>query len=146
MMAMLATTLLWAAMPPAAAATLDVVVAKATLDVVVANVRDGRGRVRVAACTAETFLKPSCQVNGEAEATAGEVTVTLELAPGTWAVQAYQDEDENHKIGTNLFGIPNEGLGFSNDAPFRFGPPSFADAAFRLIAGRSRIRLNLRYF
>ena len=112
----------------------------------VANVRNDNGRVRVAACTAETFLKAFCQVNGDAKAATGEVVVTLDVPPGVWAIQAYQDEDDNEAINRTLFGLPTEGLGFSNDAPFRFGPPSFADAAIRLGPGGGRIRLNLRYF
>lgn len=118
----------------------------ATLEVVVANIRNGNGRVRVAACTAETFLKDTCQVVGNAKAAAGEVMVRLEVPPGTWAVQAFLDEDDNREINRSFVGIPTEGLGFSNDAAFRFGPPRFADAAFILTAGGGRIRLNLRYF
>ncbi len=118
----------------------------AKLEIVVANVRSGKGHVRVAACSTETFLKDSCQWNGEVKAAPGEVTVTLEVPPGIWAVQAYQDEDGSGKVTRNFLGIPTEGLGFSNDAPFRFGPPKFADAAFRLEPGGGRIRLTLRYF
>ncbi len=118
----------------------------AKLEVVVANVRSGKGHVRVAACSADTFLKDFCQWNGEVRAAPGEVMVTLEVPPGVWAVQAYQDEDGSGKVTRNFFGIPTEGLGFSNDAPFRFGPPKFADAAFRLEPGGGRIRLTLRYF
>ncbi len=118
----------------------------AKLEVVVANVRSGKGHVRVAACSAETFLKDFCQWNGEVRAAPGEVVVTLEVPPGIWAVQAYQDEDGSGKVTRNFLGIPAEGLGFSNDAPFRFGPPKFADAAFRLEPGGGRIRLTLRYF
>jgi len=118
----------------------------AKLEIVVANVRSGKGHVRVAVCSPETFLKDSCQWNGEIKAAPGEVMVTLEVPPGVWAVQAYQDEDGSGKVTRNFLGIPTEGLGFSNDAPFRFGPPKFADAAFRLEPGGGRIRLTLRYF
>jgi len=116
------------------------------LEVVVAKVRNGKGHVRVAACSVDTFLKESCQWNGEVKAAPGAVTVTLDVPPGTWAVQAYHDEDDSGDVTRNFLGIPTEGLGFSNDAPFRFGPPKFADAAFRLGADGGRIRLNLRYF
>ncbi len=118
----------------------------ATLEVVVANVRSNKGHVRVAACTAGTFLKESCQVNGDAPAAIGEVLVRLEVPPGVWAVQAFLDEDDDKAINRSFFGLPTEGLGFSNDAPFRFGPPSFADAAISLTPGGGRIRLNLRYY
>ena len=74
----------------------------AVLEVVVANVRNGNGRVRVAACTAETFLKPYCQVNADAKSAPGEVVVVLEVPPGVWAIQAFQDEDEDEQIGRNF--------------------------------------------
>jgi len=118
----------------------------ATLEVVVANVRNAKGHVRVAACTPQNFLKEFCQYNGNAAARAGETVVRLEVPPGTWAVQAYLDENDNEQVDRNFVGIPTEGLGFSNDAPFRFGPPSYGDAAFQLGTGGGRIRLSLRYF
>ncbi len=116
------------------------------LEIVVANVRNDHGHVRVAACSADTFLKDSCEWNGRAKSVRGEVTITLEVPPGTWAVQAFLDEDDSGDVTRNVIGLPTEGLGFSNDAPFRFGPPKFADAAFRLGSGGGRIRLALRYF
>ena len=118
----------------------------ATLEVTVANVRNNKGHVRVAACTQATFLKERCAYNAQVPSVAGETVVRLEVPPGTWAVQAYQDEDDSGKVGRNLLGIPTVGLGFSNDAPFRFGPTSYGDAAFHLGAGGGRIRLTLRYF
>ena len=117
-----------------------------TLEVTVANVRNNKGHVRVAACTQATFLKEHCAYTAQVPSVAGETVVRLEVPPGTWAVQAYQDENDSGKIDRNLLGMPKVGLGFSNDAPFRFGPPSYGDAAFQLGAGGGRIRLTLRYF
>ncbi|MGI4939136.1 MAG: DUF2141 domain-containing protein [Janthinobacterium lividum] len=118
----------------------------ATLEVTIANVRNNKGHVRVAACTSATFLKERCAYNAQVPSVTGETVVRLEVPPGTWAVQAYQDENDSGKVDRNLLGIPTVGLGFSNDAPFRFGPPSYGDAAFQLGAGGGRIRLTLRYF
>lgn len=118
----------------------------AKLEIVVAKVRNGKGHVRVAVCSPELFLKDSCQWNGDIKATPGEVTLALDVPPGTWAVQAFQDEDDSGEVTRSVLGFPTEGIGFSNDAPFRFGPPKFTDAAFRLGAGGGRIRINLRYF
>ena len=120
--------------------------AGATLEVVVTGVRNGEGDVRVAVCAQADFLKESCPYVAHVAARAGEVSLRLEVPPGVWAAQAFHDENRNGIIDRNLFGIPKEGLGFSNDAPFRFGPPSFADAAFQLAAPGGRIRLSLRYF
>lgn len=120
--------------------------AAATVDVVVTGVRNSQGDVRVAICSRQRFLKPQCEHFGQAPAHAGEVTVRItDVPPGTWAAQAFHDEDRDGKLGTNLLGLPTEGLGFSNDARFRFGPPSFEDAAFQLNASGGQIRLPLRY-
>lgn len=118
----------------------------ARLEVVVANVRNGKGHVRVAACTVDTFLKESCQINRSLKATPGEVTIVMDVPPGVWAFQAYGDEDDNEEVTRNFLGFPLEGVGFSNDAPIRLGPPNFNDAAVRIGPGGGRIRFNLRYF
>jgi uncharacterized protein (DUF2141 family) len=54
------------------------------------------------------------------------------LPPGDYAVSVFLDENANLKIDTNLFGIPTELFGFSRNARQPAGPPTFADAAFRL--------------
>ena len=56
------------------------------------------------------------------------------------------DENDNDDLDRTLLGLPKEGIGFSNDAPFRFGPPSFGDAAFQLTPAGGRIRFHLRYY
>ncbi len=117
------------------------------VQVTVTNVRSGRGLVRVAICPRGSFLAPTCPWHAFAPARQGAVTVTVsDVPPGTYAAQAYQDETEINRIPRSLFGIPQVGIGFSNDAPFRFGPPTFADAAFRLTEAGGAISLRLRYF
>lgn len=49
---------------------------------------------------------------------------------GTYAIKFYHDENENEKLDKNLFGIPKEEYGFSNNATGSFGPASFDDAKF----------------
>jgi uncharacterized protein (DUF2141 family) len=51
---------------------------------------------------------------------------------GTYAVRLYHDEDDDGELDTNLFGVPQEAFGFSNDARGRMGPPDFEAAAFTL--------------
>ncbi len=119
----------------------------ATLEIVVGNVRDIRGKVLISVCIPQRFLAEFCEFNGQSVAHPGEVIVTIQdVPPGTYAVQAFLDDDGDERIRRNWLGIPQEGIGFSNDAPFRFGPPSFGDAAFILGPAGGRIRLNLRYF
>lgn len=119
----------------------------ADLSVAVGNIRNGQGMVRVAVCTRDTFTKSGCPFTASEPARPGQVTVTLRgIPPGTYAVQAYHDENENRQIDRNFFGLPEEGIGFSNDAPIRFGPPSFADAALAIGDGGGTTALTLRYF
>ena len=53
-----------------------------------------------------------------------------ELPPGTYAVRLYHDENDNGELDTNMFGVPQEPFGFSNDARGSMGPPDFDEAAF----------------
>ena len=54
-----------------------------------------------------------------------------ELPFGEYAIKAFHDEDANTDLNTNIFGIPIEDYGFSNNARSMFGPPSWEDAKFK---------------
>lgn len=91
-----------------------------------------KGKVNVAVCDRERFLK-ECAYSASVAATPGTTTVTVpNVPPGTWAVLAYQDENGNGKLDRNLLGIPSENYGFSRDAAGRFGPPTFEQAAIEV--------------
>lgn len=53
----------------------------------------------------------------------------LQLPKGKYALALVHDVNGNGKIDTNLFGIPTEPYGFSNNPKIRFGPPSFQESA-----------------
>jgi uncharacterized protein (DUF2141 family) len=65
------------------------------------------------------------------------------LKDGTYAVSVLHDVNGDGKLGTNMLGIPNEPVGFSNNARIRFGPPKFSAAAFPL-AGHGEITVRVR--
>ncbi len=117
------------------------------LEITVSGVRNDHGRVLAEACPKEQFLAVKCPWRAGVPAAPGQVTVRIpDVPPGIYAAQAYHDENDNKQIDRNWLGIPKEGLGFSRDAPFHFGPPSFDDAAFQLGPEGGRIALTLRYF
>jgi len=58
---------------------------------------------------------------------------TIDGVPhGTYAVRLYHDEDDDGELDTNMFGVPQEAFGFSNDARGSMGPPDFEESAFTL--------------
>jgi uncharacterized protein (DUF2141 family) len=118
-----------------------------TLIVRVTNIRNARGEVHIDICPEAFFLKDNCPYSASAPARAGvTVVVAHNLPAGRYAVQTFHDENLNHKVDRALFGIPKEGVGFSNDAPIRMSPPKWADAVFAFNGGEQAIQLKTRYF
>jgi len=117
------------------------------LKVEISGVQSDSGKVTVTLYTdAGTFLKSGIGETTSAAASAGKVIITLAgLNPGTYAVAAHHDEDGDGEMAKNLFGVPKEGYGFSNNAPATFGPPDFRDAAFRLDAEGASIAVRMTY-
>jgi uncharacterized protein (DUF2141 family) len=67
------------------------------------------------------------------------------LAAGGYAVSVFHDENNNGKMDSNLFGIPKEGVGASNDAKGHFGPPKYKDAEFTFNGTTETISIKLVY-
>jgi uncharacterized protein (DUF2141 family) len=67
------------------------------------------------------------------------------VAPGTFAVSVFHDENSNDKLDRNLLGMPKEGVGVSNNATGHFGPPKFDDMAFHYQGGRLDLKITVRY-
>lgn len=110
------------------------------------NVRNARGKILVAVCPQNKFLKENCAYNGEATARPGTVTVTVPNVPaGDYAAQAFHDENNNERVDQGFLGIPKEGVGFSRDARISFGPPKWRDAHFLHQARPGVMRIRLRY-
>jgi uncharacterized protein (DUF2141 family) len=67
------------------------------------------------------------------------------LPYGTYAVAIYHDRNRDERLNRGLFGMPEEGYGFSNDAPASFGPADFDDAVFALETLDTTIQIKMRY-
>jgi uncharacterized protein (DUF2141 family) len=55
------------------------------------------------------------------------------------------DENGDGKLERNFLGVPKEGVGASNDARGRMGPPKWKDARFELKPDGSRIQIHVMY-
>jgi uncharacterized protein (DUF2141 family) len=71
----------------------------------------------------------------------GTITIIFnDLAAGEYAVRFFHDEDNSGELETNLFGLPVEGYGFSNNAKPNFGPVSYSDIKFLIPANESVVK------
>jgi uncharacterized protein (DUF2141 family) len=68
------------------------------------------------------------------------------LPPGIYAVVAFHDENSNGEFNQNWLGMPQEGFGFSRDAPARFSPPKFKSASVSYAGGRFETVIHIRYW
>lgn len=117
-----------------------------TLNVRITNVRNTKGVVHLEVCPEAQFLKDDCPYSASVPAAVGTTVLKVEgLPPGRYAVQAFHDENRNGKVDRALFGIPKEGVGFSNDAPIHMSPPKWKDAEFDFAGNTQTIELKMRY-
>jgi uncharacterized protein (DUF2141 family) len=135
----------WAQPPPAPGQEAQPPAQGAPITVVISGFRHARGIVRVDVCTMTTFLKDGCPYSAAAPAQVPDTTVTVpDVPPGVYAVQAFQDVNNNGRVDRNRLGIPRESLAFSNNAPLGLSGPSFARASFT--HGAEPQTLNLRLY
>lgn len=102
-----------------------------TLTITISNVKDERGLVLVALYeSADDFMKERF-MSLKLPSKKGKVTgVFTNVPPGTYAISVLHDTNNDGEINKNALGIPLEGIGFSNNASGKFGPPGFEKATF----------------
>ena len=118
-----------------AAAALGAAQARALdLRVEVSGARSDKGHVMAAIyADAASWMKQA--LHGE-RVVAGERTLLVfrNLAPGTYALAVFHDENGNGVLDRNLVGLPTEPYGFSRDARAMMSAPKFEAAALPLQA------------
>jgi len=73
---------------------------------------------------------------------------SLDLAdvpPGEYAIAVVHDENSNNQLDTSWIGIPQEGIGASNDARGRMGPPKYRDARFEVGPAGATQNIKMMY-
>ena len=99
------------------------------------------------------YATPSKFLNGtqvdamrKVRASTGPVTVVFDnLPPGTYAVGAYHDVNNNDHLDTDLIGLPTEGYALSNGVRAVMSKPTFQQAAFTVGAEDKPVALHIRY-
>lgn len=67
------------------------------------------------------------------------------LPPGDYAVVAIHDENSNHKLDKNFFGIPTEGFGFANNPHVGLTAPAFRSAIVHLACPATETTIHIQY-
>ncbi|WP_426172187.1 DUF2141 domain-containing protein [Pseudoduganella sp. R-34] len=116
----------------------------ATVNVTLGGVAGQKGALMGAICNKDSFLK-TCQYFAVQPAIAGNVLRFPGVAPGSYAVMVYHDENANGKLDKSANGMPLEGWGFSRNARGHYGPPAFDDARIDITSGANDIALDMVY-
>lgn len=119
-----------------------------TLQVGIDNLRSEKGLVRIC-LTRDPDNFPDCVDDAQAisrSIPARAPAVAIDgLSPGGYAIAVLHDENGNAKLDT-FAGIPKEGIGFSRNPKFTFGPPRFTAARFEMGSDAERQQIRMRYF
>lgn len=103
--------------------------AQNTLTIEITNLKTDNGTVMIALYDGQE--KAVKKLKGTVKDKVCTVEIS-DLPAGTYAVQYYHDENDNGKMDTGMFGKPEEGYGYSNDARGFMGPADFEDQIFEL--------------
>jgi uncharacterized protein (DUF2141 family) len=112
----------------------------------VTGVRSDKGDVRCGLYDAaarfpkEPPFKVAAAIEGKSA-----VCVFAGRPAGAYAVAVFHDENGNAKLDTNFVGAPKEGVGFSNGAKPKLGPPAFEAAKFTHDGKSTRVPVQLGY-
>ena len=80
--------------------------------------------------------------------TSTEMKINFDSIPaGSYALSCIHDENSNSVLDQNVFGIPTEGYGFSNNPGITFGQPTYSQVKFT-VAEKDSIKMivDLIYF
>lgn len=119
------------------------------LSIQISQLASGQGQVVVTVYPSDPrrFLAPRGKLLRLRIKADAPVTRACFNLPGAdvYAVAVYHDANDNDDFDRNRLGMPTEGFGFSNDAPTKFGVPSFDAVRFSAKAGDNAMRIKMRY-
>jgi len=120
-----------------------------TLTVTILNFRNNQGQVSVALYDHEEGFPKSpdkaLKIITAPISNKKSIILFESLPPGEYAISVFHDENKNGKMDSNIFGIPKEGIGSSNDARGHLGPPHYSDAKFNFNGNAQSVIINMVY-
>ena len=115
----------------------------ADLELTVANVGDG-GTVQIAVYGNAADYRKKALTELKLPAAAPAVSVTIPGLPaGDYAIAVMHDRNGNDQLDSNLFGMPTEPYGFSNNPRNLMGPATWEQTRFALPEGGGKATIRL---
>lgn len=114
----------------------------------VKNITNKKGCIRIAMYKEEnhflknehSFLKKMIPID-----TAGTMEIVLpNLQYGQYAIAIYHDANNNDKLDKNIFGIPKEPYGFSNNPKAKWRAPKFHETSVQLDQAQKKLNIDLK--
>ena len=113
------------------------------ISVTIDNVSTNEGKVMIALHSSETFMRGNGILNQESTIKDGKVEFTFEnVVPGTYALMALHDANENNRMDFESNGMPKESYGMSGN-DMTMGPPTFDAAKFEVTD--KDLEFNIRF-
>ncbi len=120
---------------------------KARLQVDVHHVSSRDGAVFVALFKPGKDFPEGKPIEGKRiDASASSVQISFSVEPGNYALALFHDMNSNGKMDKNMFGIPKEPYGFSNNFRPKLSVPKFKDCQFSVGEGGKTVRVDLEKF
>ena len=120
----------------------------ARIAVTISGLKSNEGGIYVGLYATPSKFLNGTQVDAmkKVRASTAPVTVVFDnLPPGTYAVGAYHDENNNDHLDTGFLGLPTEGYALSNGVRAATSKPSFQQAAFTVGDTGAAVLLQILY-
>lgn len=110
-----------------------------TLEFTIEGIKSNKGKIYIQLFKGEeNYQNNNAYLSSIAIAKQGQVTITFnglvvdDLGNDDYGIRYYHDENDNASMETNLFGMPLEGYGYSNNAKANYGPVDYSHIKFHM--------------
>jgi uncharacterized protein (DUF2141 family) len=84
---------------------------------------------------------------GTSNISEGNCTIAIMDIPyGKYAISILHDENNNQKLDKNFLGIPQEGIGASNNNYRRYGAPLYEESLINIVSKNNYQVIKLKYY
>lgn len=114
------------------------------LTVEIEGLTNKKGNIRLALYNKNNVFPSEKDVfKNSVQSSSNKFVIFNALKEDKYAIAVFHDENKNGILDKNIFGVPTEKYGFSNNARAVFSAPSFDEAAFS-IKSDSKISIKLK--